>query len=215
MRYTKLSLVIIMAAALALFGAYDAMGRGGFHGGGGFRGGGSHGGEFRGGGEGYHGGGEFRGGGDRPGYHGGGEYHGDHGNHGDHGGNNRNNNNGNTTNNVNVQGYGGGWGPDGWGYGAADGAIAGLAVGAAIGAASQPSTVIIDQQDAPQVPQQPVIPSIGSQVLMLPPGCQSRNVDGALFYQSGTAWYRPLFGASGVYYQVVPPPPAPGGNANS
>ncbi len=210
MRHIKISIVLMAIAPVALFGVYDASARGGFHGGGG---GGFHGGGYHGGGESRGGdfhGGEFHGGGE----HGGGGNRGDHGDHGDHHGNNnnRNNNNGNTTNNVNVQGYGG-WGGGGWGYGAADGAIAGLAVGAALGAASQPSTVIVEQPEASQPQQLPAIPQIGAQVVMLPPGCQSRNINGALLYQSGTAWYRPLFGASGVYYQVVPPPDA-GGNVN-
>jgi hypothetical protein len=147
-------------------------------------------------------GGEFRGGdhGD----------HGDHGNHGDHG--RHNNNNNNTTNNYNVTGYGGGW-DGGWGWGAADDAIAGVVVGAAIGAAasSGPSTVVVEQPSTTVAQQAaPASPAYGTQVTTLPGGCTAQNVHGTMAYQCGSVWYRPYFGASGVYYEVVSPPPAEG-----
>ena len=95
----------------------------------------------------------------------------------------------------------------GWGWGAADGAIAGLAVGAAIDEASQPSTIIVDEQPADTV-QQPASgsPAYGTQVTVLPPGSVSRNVNGTMAYECGSVWYRPYFGSSSVYYEVVPPP---------
>ena len=189
MKYIKLMAILMVAVMIMLPGSNYLYARGGGHFGGGRMGGGWSGG--RGGFE--HGGGEF---------HGGGE--GDRGQHGDHGRhNNDNNNNNNSGNNVNVYGGGGDWG-----WGVADGAIAGLAVGAAIDASSQPSTVIIEQQ-AP-VPQQTVVgaPAYGTQVTTLPPGCVSRNVNGTMAYECGPIWYRPYFGSSGVYYEVVPPPPA-------
>jgi hypothetical protein len=123
--------------------------------------------------------------------------------------NNRNSNNGNTTNNVNVYGNGGDWG---WGWGAGDDALAGMAVGAAIAsAASQPSTVIVEQPSTTVVQQAaPSAPAYGTQVTTLPAGCTAENIHGTMAYRCGSVWYRPYFGSSGVYYEVVPPPPAEG-----
>ena len=138
-----------------------------------------------------------------PGYHGSGEYHGG-GDHGDgHRRNNNNNNDNYTTNNYNANGWDGGWGP-GWGYGAADDALVGMAMGTMIGSAgAQPSTVVVEQPVVQQAP------PLGAQVTVLPAGCVVQNVSGTMAYQCGSVWYRPFFGSSGVYYQAVPPPPAP------
>ncbi len=214
MRYIKITTVGIAIAAIAFFGVNDSFARGGGgHMGGGGRGGGG------GGWSGGHGG-EYRGGGD----------HGDHGNHGDHGdwghgdhgdhgdwghgdhgrhnnNNNNNNNSGNTTNNYTANG--GGWG-GGWGWGAGDDALAGMAVGAVIAsAASQPSTVVVEQPSTTVIQQAaPAAPGVGSEVATLPQGCQARNVNGVMAYESNGIWYKPFFGPNGVYYQVMPPPPA-------
>ena len=145
----------------------------------------------------------------RPGEGGRGEYHGDHGdNHRRN--NNNNDNNNNTTNNYNgnVNGWGGGWG-GGWGYGAADDALAGMMMGTMIGAAaSQPSTVVVEQPTTTVVQQVvPAAVSVGAQVTTLPGVCSAVNVNNIMAYQCGTSWYRPYFGANGVYYQAVSPPP--------
>jgi len=222
MKTLKMLIFTAIVATLVLWSIDDVFARGGGGhmggGGGGHMGGGGwsggrgeagRGGEER-RGEGRGGDRGDRGGGDRPGR--GGEYHGgDHGDHGDHNRPNRNNNNNNnnTTNNVNVTG--GGWG-GGWGWGAADDALAGMAVGAAIGAAaSQPSTIIVEQPAATVVQQTaPAATAYGTQVTQLPGGCTSQNVHGIMAYQCGSTWYRPYFGANGVYYEVVSPPPAEG-----
>ena len=196
MKSVKIMIVMMTAAVMVLWGIGDVYARGGFHGGGGFRGGGYH----EGGGE-FHGGeerGEGRG--DRPGEHGSGEYHGGDHDHGDHGGDHgHNTNNTNSGNNVTVNGYG-------WG----DNAVAGLVVGTALGAvavgAAQPDTVVVEQ------PVQTIVqqgPAIGTQVATLPGGATATNVGGTLYYQSNNIWYRPYFGGSGVYYQVVQPPQGP------
>lgn len=182
MKYMNIPIIVVLAAATSLFGIQPAMARGGgFHGGGGGGWSGGRGGESRGGDHNW----------------------GDHGDHnwGDHGNhNNNNNNNNNTSNTYNVNAYG----DDGWGWGAADGAIAGLAVGAAIGsAASQPSTVVVDNTTVVQPP--PAFPA-GTKVTVLPEGSQVRNVDGSPIYQNGSTWYKPYFGSNGVYYEVVPAP---------
>ena len=179
MKYIKLMAIVLIVAMIMLPGFESAFARGG---GGGGHGGGGHGG-------GGHGGGGHGGGG----WHGGGR--GGHG-HG-HGG----------WNGYNGNVYVGGGYDDGWGWGAADDAVAGMAVGAAIDDADQPSTVIVEQPPVVVV-QQPTgsISSIGAQVTMLPPGSQGRSVGGTQLYQCGDAWYKPYFGANGVYYEVVPPP---------
>lgn len=107
---------------------------------------------------------------------------------------------------------GGGNGDWGWGWGAADDALAGMAIGAAIGAAaSQPSTVIVEQPATTVIQQAaPIAPAYGTQVTVLPPGCTAQNIHGTMAYTNGSVWYRPYFGANGVYYEVVSPPPAEG-----
>lgn len=94
-----------------------------------------------------------------------------------------------------------------YGCGAAAGAVVGMAVGAAVASAARPTTVVV--QPAPTVyVQQPSyyvdgsVP-IGSQFAVLPPGATSMVVNGVNYYQSGPNWYKPYFGSSGVYYQVV------------
>ncbi|MFH0985342.1 MAG: hypothetical protein V1882_07375 [Candidatus Omnitrophota bacterium] len=203
----KKLIILMIFALVASFCSGPVYARGG-GGGGGFGGGrggggwsGGRGGDFGGGR-----GGDFGGGGHMPGYHGSGEYHGggnwDHGEHRRNNNNNNNDNDNNTTNNYNVDGWGGGWG-GGWGYGAADDALAGMAMGTMIGAAAaQPSTVVVEQ---PVVQQSP---PLNAQVTVLPAGCTAQNVGGTMAYQCGAVWYRPFFGASGVYYQAVPPPPS-------
>ena len=116
---------------------------------------------------------------------------------------------------VAVGGYHGGYYHGGgcWGCGAAAGAVAGLAVGAAVGAAAasaaRPATVVV-QQPAYYPPVSPYYPqgnlALGTQVAYLPPGANSMVVNGVHYYQSGPTWYKPYYGSSGVYYEVVPAP---------
>ena len=96
-----------------------------------------------------------------------------------------------------------------WGWGAADGAIAGLAAGAIIADENQPPTIIVEQQ-SDNTEQQSASGSTayGTQVTVLPPGSVARNVNGTVLYECGSVWYKPYFGSNGVYYEVVPPPPA-------
>jgi len=86
---------------------------------------------------------------------------------------------------------------------------AGLAVGAAIADASRPATVVVQQPT--YVAPQPVYVAqgyvpIGTQFAVLPSGAQSMIVNGVNYYQRGPTWYKPYFGSSGVYYEVVPAP---------
>lgn len=110
---------------------------------------------------------------------------------------------------MTVNGNGGDWG---WGWGAGDDALAGMMVGAAIASnRSQPSTVIVEEPSTTVV-QQPVPASTayGTQVTTLPAGSTAENVNGTMAYRNGSVWYRPYFGSNGVYYEIVPPPPAEG-----
>jgi len=206
MKNVKIAIMIMAVVGFALAGLGDASARGGGHGGGGHGGGG------------YHGEGGWRSGGREGGDFGGREHefdrHQDHDHdrpHPDHP--DRPNYNPNNSRTVNVNAYGnGGWN----GYGAADDAIAGMMVGTALGAVaasnSGPSTIVIEQpaQSAPQAPAASM--PIGTQTSMLPTGCQGQNVNGTLIYHCGPDWYKPYFGPSGVYYQVVQAP-SPLGNA--
>ena len=40
----------------------------------------------------------------------------------------------------------------------------------------------------------------------LPAGCASATVGSAHYYECGSTWFQPSFGANGVYYRVVPTP---------
>lgn len=95
-----------------------------------------------------------------------------------------------------------------YGCGAAAGAVAGMAVGAAIADASRPAVVV--QQPAVVVQAPPVIVQsgmpLGTQLAALPGDARSMVVNGVHYYQSGPTWYKPYFGSSGVYYEVVPAP---------
>lgn len=111
---------------------------------------------------------------------------------------------------VAVGGYHGAYYHGGGCYGcaAAAGAVAGLAVGAAVASAARPTTVVV----APPAYYPPVNAypqgnlELGTQVASLPPGSNSMVVNGVNYYQSGPTWYKPFYGSSGVYYQVVPAP---------
>ena len=81
-----------------------------------------------------------------------------------------------------------------------------MAMGTMLGAATSQPTTIVVQQPATTVVQQ-AAPPLNAQITVLPAGCAAQNVGGTMAYQCGTVWYRPFFGASGVYYQAVPPPP--------
>ncbi|MCU0972278.1 MAG: hypothetical protein MUF57_11115 [Gammaproteobacteria bacterium] len=75
-----------------------------------------------------------------------------------------------------------------WNCGAAAAAVGGLAIGAAAASAAQPSTTVVVQQG----------PAVGTVVSALPSGCQLMTVNGKTYYQCGSTWYKPTFGADGV-----------------
>jgi hypothetical protein len=47
---------------------------------------------------------------------------------------------------------------------------------------------------------------VGQIVATLPVGCTGAQVQGGHYYVCGNTWFRPAFGANGVYYTVVPTP---------
>jgi len=109
---------------------------------------------------------------------------------------------------VGVYGYRGGYYNYGYSGGQVAGAaVAGLAVGAVAGAAiassnsSQSSTTVVVEQPsyASQLP-------YGTQVTVLPGNCGSATMRGVQYYLCGPNWFKPYFGNSSVYYQVVPAP---------
>ena len=73
------------------------------------------------------------------------------------------------------------------------------------GATTGQPVVVNNQQQA-----QPVTASysVGQVVATLPPGgiTSTATVQGATYYQCGSTWFSPNFGANGVYYRVVPAP---------
>ncbi len=55
------------------------------------------------------------------------------------------------------------------------------------------------------------VPASGNYVMgvnyaSLPNGCKKASVDSGTYYLCGNAWFKPAFGANGVYYRVVPAP---------
>lgn len=94
-------------------------------------------------------------------------------------------------NNYVGGGCAGCWGGGGWGgavAGAAVGTAVGVAAGAAIASAARPYPV--------------------GQVIVTPPasGCGYQGYAGVNYYVCGPTWFRPYYGANGLYYKVVAPP---------
>jgi hypothetical protein len=110
---------------------------------------------------------------------------------------------------VNVYGSGcydcGGWSTA---AAAASGATVGAAAGAAVASANTGAAAssaytagyAAGRQAAPAY-------AIGAIYATLPAGCDSSATVGrTLYYLCGDAWFKPCFGANGVYYRVVPTP---------
>ena len=47
---------------------------------------------------------------------------------------------------------------------------------------------------------------MGTNYATLPAGCMMPTVGGGTYYLCGNTWFKPLYGANGVYYRVVPTP---------
>jgi hypothetical protein len=98
----------------------------------------------------------------------------------------------------------------GSGWATAGAAVAGAAVGAAAGAAAASSGAAAATTGAyaagVAAGQAAAMYSTGQIVATLPGGCTSAEVQGSTYYVCGNSWFRPAYGANGVYYTVVPTP---------
>lgn len=72
----------------------------------------------------------------------------------------------------------------------AAGAVVGVAAGAAVASAARPVPVY----------------AVGVNYATVPPGAVIVNRAGINYYQVGGTWFRPYYGANGVYYTVVSAP---------
>jgi hypothetical protein len=52
----------------------------------------------------------------------------------------------------------------------------------------------------------PATYSMGEIYATLPSGCMAPSVQGSTYYLCGNTWFKPSYGANGVYYRVVPAP---------
>lgn len=77
-----------------------------------------------------------------------------------------------------------------YGCAAAAGAVVGATAGAAAASASAASGAYV----------------MGTNYATLPAGCAQNSVNGTSYYLCGTTWFKPAYGANGVYYRVVPNP---------
>jgi hypothetical protein len=48
--------------------------------------------------------------------------------------------------------------------------------------------------------------AMGAIYATLPAGCRNTPVSGGNYYLCGNTWFKPSYGANGVYYRVVPTP---------
>ena len=95
-----------------------------------------------------------------------------------------------------------------YGCAAAAGAVVGMAAGAAVTSANTAAAtsnayaagVAAGAASAPRGY------AMGVNYAVLPPGATPANVAGVTYYISGNNWFKPMYGANGVYYQVVPTP---------
>jgi hypothetical protein len=109
-----------------------------------------------------------------------------------------------------VNYYGSGcWDCGGWSTAgaAAAGAMVGMAAGAKMASASQ-SAAASSAYSAGYAAGSAASATypIGSIVTTLPPNCTNPNVGGTFYYLCGNTWFKPGYGANGVYYRVVPTP---------
>ncbi len=92
-----------------------------------------------------------------------------------------------------------------YGCAAAAGAVVGVAAGAAVAsanAAAATSNAYAAGVAAGAAGSYPM----GANYATLPPGSTPAAVAGATYYINGNTWFKPMYGANGVYYRVVPTP---------
>ena len=98
-----------------------------------------------------------------------------------------------------------------YGCAAAAGAVVGVAAGAAVASANTAAATSnayaagVAAGASASVPPPPSY-AMGTNYATLPAGCAMPTVGGATYYLCGNTWFKPLYGANGVYYRVVPTP---------
>jgi hypothetical protein len=95
-----------------------------------------------------------------------------------------------------------------YGCAAAAGAVVGMAAGAAVASANKEaatSNAYAAGVAAGAASAAPVY-AMGVNYAVLPPGASPANVAGGTYYIFGNTWFKPMYGANGVYYRVVPTP---------
>ena len=95
-----------------------------------------------------------------------------------------------------------------YGCAAAAGAVVGVAAGAAVASANTAAATsnAYAAGVAAGAASAPVAYAMGVNYAALPPGASPANVGGATYYIVGNTWFKPMYGANGVYYSVVPTP---------
>lgn len=95
-----------------------------------------------------------------------------------------------------------------YGCAAAAGAVVGVAAGAAVASANTAAATsnAYAAGVAAGAASAPVAYAMGVNYAALPPGASPANVGGATYYIVGNTWFKPMYGANGVYYRVVPTP---------
>ena len=92
-----------------------------------------------------------------------------------------------------------------YGCAAAAGAVVGVAAGAAVASANT-AAATSNAYAAGVAAGAAVSYSMGANYATLPPGSTPATVAGTTYYISGNTWFKPMYGANGVYYRVVPTP---------
>ena len=95
-----------------------------------------------------------------------------------------------------------------YGCAAAAGAVVGVAAGAAIASANTAAATsnAYAAGVAAGAASAPAVYAIGANYAAIPAGCAMPNVRGTSYYLCGNTWFKPMYGANGVYYRVVPTP---------
>lgn len=95
-----------------------------------------------------------------------------------------------------------------YGCAAAAGAVIGMAAGAAVASANTAAATsnAYAAGVAAGAASAPVGYAMGVNYAVLPSGATPANVAGATYYIYGNTWFKPMYGANGVYYLVVPTP---------
>jgi len=90
--------------------------------------------------------------------------------------------------------------------------VVGVAAGAAVASANTAAATSnayaagVAAGAAASAPPPPPSYAMGTNYATLPAGCAMPTVGGATYYLCGNTWFKPLYGANGVYYRVVPTP---------